>query len=316
MTEEAFIQKNKNNWDKLAAYNMLLSKKNIGRLPTEDISEFTELFRITGHHLAFARTHFAESNTTAYLNGLVGCAHNYFYTREKMRLSTVLHYFRCSFPRQVRQEWRFFWVSLTAFALSGVFVYLLCSLDPALLGFFMQGELSEPNGGIPGWTFPALSSFIITNNIRVTAMAFAFGFLAGAGTLYILLINGGLIGAYVYAAASSGLSMAVFWSLILPHGFIELIAIFISGAAGLMIGRGILTPGRLLRKDAVIKEAKRAVCLMPGIAFMLIVAGLIEGFFTPLEIAYGWKFALAFITLIFTVLYLTFSGRKKSLSSG
>ena len=318
MNEEIFIEKNKERWQKLADYNKRLTGKKIESLPIPELREFTELFRITGHHLAYARTHYSGGKTVSYLNQLVGNSHNYFYTRERLRISAALDYFRYGFPQMVRDEFRLFWISFAAFFIGGIFIFLLCTFDPSMLRFFLPGEITELGGDILSetWIYPILSSVIITNNIRVAIMAFAFGFLAGIGTLYILIFNGAIIGAYVYAVSAAGLSMATFWSLILPHGVIELIAIFICGAAGLIIGRAILIPERLRRKDALISAAKRASAFIPGVAFMLVIAGLIEGFFTPLGIAYSWKFLFAGLTFVFSVAYFILCGRRKSADSG
>jgi len=316
MKEEAFISKNQDAWDRLAAYNRRLSLKKTCKLKLHELREFTELNRAVCHCLAYARTHYPGGETVAVLNALAGESHNNFYTRDRIRFSYVLDYIHEAFPRGVREEWRFFCVSSALFLLGAVFIFLMCGLEPSLSAFFIEGEISA--GGITdgNWVFPVLSSFIITNNIRVAAMAFASGFLAGIGTVCILLINGGVIGAYVYAAAESGLDMAAFWSLILPHGIVELAAIFISGAAGLIIGKSVLVPGRYRRRDALVIACRRAAFFLPGIALMLILAGLIEGFFTPLDIAYGWKFIFAGLTFILLLCYFKFSGRNKSSDNG
>ena len=152
-----------------------------------------------------------------------------------------------------------------------------------------------------------MSAVIMTNNIRVAIMALAFGITAGIGTVWILFYNGAIVGALAsYVAATGNFNdVIIFWSLILPHGVPELAAIFLSGACGLMIGRAMLVPREHTRKDAVILEARRAVTLMPGIAVMLILSALIEGFFTPLNISYFFKLGFAFLVLVSLSLYFS-----------
>jgi len=316
MDENEFIEKNKPYWDKLAAF--LSRKKRLNRLSADEITAFADAFRTAGHHLAYARTYYGDGATVQYLNSLVGAAHNRFFMRERFRLKEIAVYLTRGFPRAVGGERRMFALSTAVFLLSGIFVYLVCRADPSLARFFPS---IEPNSGgaLESWIFPALSSFIIVNNIRVAALAFAAGFLAGVGTLYILSVNGGYIGAYVYSAAINGSDMVYFWSMILPHGVLELTAVFISGAAGLTIGRGMLAPGDLSRKDSVVKAAKRAAYLLPGVAAMLLAAGLIEGFFTPLDIHYAWKLAFATFTFVLAAIYLhpvISSGKNGSLNNG
>ena len=305
MNEEQFIQQHSDTWHKLLYYNRRLNKKGVHRFNDGELTEFTDVFRSSMHHLAYARTHYSGGRAADLLNSAVGSAHNNFYSRNKIRLSDVAAYFINGFPTLVQSEIKLFWLSLLTFIFGGTGAYLLLLIDPSLLGFFIPVEFG-PGGGIDSWMYPLLSSFIITNNIRVAALAFALGFLAGAGTLYILCVNGALIGAYVYAAQTSGYDMLNFWALILPHGVIELAAIFISGAAGLMIGRAMLMPGKLNRRDAVVNAAKRAVRMMPGIAVMLLIAGLIEGFVTPLDIADVWKYIVAGVTFVAVQFYLRF----------
>jgi len=305
MNEEQFIQQHNDTWQKLSHYNKRLRRRSVHRLNNGELTEFTDAFRSSLHHLAYARIHYAGGRAADYLNSVVGGAHNNFYTRDKIRLADVANYFINGFPALVRAERWLFWLSLITFAFGGLGAYLLLLIDPSLLGFFLPEEFG-PGGGIDSWMYPLLSSFVITNNIRVAALALAFGFLAGAGTLYILCVNGALIGAYVYAAVSSGYVMVNFWAMILPHGVIELAAVFISGAAGLMIGRSMLMPGNLSRRDAIVRAAKRAVYLMPGVAAMLLIAGLIEGFVTPLDIANIWKYIVAGVTFVAVQVYLRF----------
>jgi len=316
MNEEIFITKNREYWQKLAGYNRRLTNGSAARLSVSELREFAELIRAAGHHLAYARTHFGGGETAEYLNRLVGISHNRFYTREKMRLSRALGYLSTDFSRMVRSESRFFLLSAAAFFIGAVSVFFLCAAEPSMIGHFLPDGYAGTGAPVDSWIYPVLSSAVVTNNIRVAFLAFAFGFLAGVGTLYILLVNGGVIGAYVYAAMSGGTDMAVFWSLILPHGVIELTAIFISGAAGLIIGRAVLIPGRYRRRDALIIASKRAATFIPGTALMLVLAGLTEGFFTPLDIAYVWKFIFAALTAIFIACYFIFSARSRSRYSG
>jgi uncharacterized membrane protein SpoIIM required for sporulation len=137
----------------------------------------------------------------------------------------------------------------------------------------------------------------MVNNISVALTAAAFGLLAGVGTLFILFYNGMVIGSLTFYFFQSGQSMLSYWSLILPHGFLELTAIFISGGAGLMLGRALLMPGNMTRKDSVVACGKEAAGLLPGIALMLVVAAIIEGFFTPMDISPVIKLVFAGLTL-------------------
>jgi uncharacterized membrane protein SpoIIM required for sporulation len=93
------------------------------------------------------------------------------------------------------------------------------------------------------------------------------------------------------------------------HGVIELSCIFIAGGAGLLIGSALVMPGDLSRADALKSRGKDAVRLMMGVAVLLVVAGLIEGFISPAPISPKIKFTIAGLTGIALYSYLLLAGR-------
>jgi uncharacterized membrane protein SpoIIM required for sporulation len=104
-----------------------------------------------------------------------------------------------------------------------------------------------------------------------------------------------------------------FWAWILPHGIPELTAVFIAGASGLVIGRGLWVPGRRSRKAALVHEAKRAVRLVLGTMPILVLAGVIEGTISQMHapiMPYELKLAFAVVVGIAVYAYLLFAGRR------
>jgi uncharacterized membrane protein SpoIIM required for sporulation len=120
----------------------------------------------------------------------------------------------------------------------------------------------------------------MTNNIRVTVMAFAGGITFGVGTIAVLIFNGVLLGAV------GGLSFHAsrghdFVTLVVAHGVLELSCIVVAGAAGLRMAAALVAPGRTPRAAALGRGAREAVEVVLGTAPWLVLAGLIEGFITP-----------------------------------
>jgi uncharacterized membrane protein SpoIIM required for sporulation len=101
-------------------------------------------------------------------------------------------------------------------------------------------------------------------------------------------------------------------ALLLPHGFIELTAIFVCGGGGLMMGGALIAPGNLRRADAIRLAAGRALKLFAGALPMFVVAAIIEGFITPSPIPAFGKLAFSGLTLLGLVFYLGFAGRPAS----
>jgi len=155
-----------------------------------------------------------------------------------------------------------------------------------------------------------MSSEIITNNIRVAAVAFAGGMTCGVLTLWIVLQNGLMLGGLgaLFARANFGLD---FWATIAPHGVIELSAIQVAGGAGLLLAAAIVAPGRVRRIDALVRNAQRAGTLGLGTAAMLVVAGTIEGFVSPQRLSPSLRLGIGALTAIALVLYFALAGRTK-----
>ena len=119
-----------------------------------------------------------------------------------------------------------------------------------------------------------------TNNALISAAAITFGSLLGLPTAYVLVsnaVNVGVDGGYLATCGKSG----EFWTLILPHGMLELTAVFIAGATGLRMGWRVIDPGARRRSEALAQEGRAAAAIVVGLVLVLAVSGLIEAFVTP-----------------------------------
>jgi uncharacterized membrane protein SpoIIM required for sporulation len=141
----------------------------------------------------------------------------------------------------------------------------------------------------------------MTNNLLVSFVTFAGGILFGVGTLWFLFTNGMMLGVIGAACHHYEMSLAL-WSFVAPHGSLELPSILIAGAAGLRIGHSMLFPGALRWKDSVARGGVEATQLVSGIIPMLIVAGTLEGFFSPSHAPIWLKFTVG--GLLFALLSL------------
>lgn len=306
MTEEQFIQINSSTWKELESLFLMINKKGIKSLSSSEVKRFLHIFRLSSHHLAYANTHYPNSNLAVYLNSLIGKSHSHVYAVKKISPSGFINYIYYGFPKHLREYSLYILSSFGFFALGGLIAMLMVSINVDNANFILPQEVinSISSGKMGGeqWNYPLVSSLIMVNNISVALRAFVFGITLGLGTIYVLFQNGALLGAlttlvYIYGDPVN------YWSLILPHGIIELTAIFISGAAGLIIAKSILLPGEYSRKHSLINGAKKAISLIMGVVFMLIIAGIIEGFFTPLDIPAGSKLVFAGVTTVVLIGY-------------
>lgn len=314
---KAFGEKNAGKWLALEAYNARLGKLGgARRLGREEVMEAARLQRLASYHLAYARTHFPGSEAETYLNNLVAASQCVFYVRRGSG-SAFARYFSESFPCAVRGARAYWGLAAALFALAAMFSALYVSADLGRLAQVMPEGMAERfspyeapdfgGGGIDGG-FSLFAAQILGNNIAVAINAFASGIFLGIGTAYIMLVNGLALGGLFGYLHTVGADMPVAYALVLPHGVLELFAIFICGGCGLMLGRGLLVPGELSRKDSLIFHARKAAVLMPGVALMLALAALVEGFFTPLAVQAEFKLFFAALTGIAFIAYCALVG--------
>ena len=150
---------------------------------------------------------------------------------------------------------------------------------------------------------------IMTNNIQVTIYTFAFGAMFGLGTFFYLAFNGANIASVLALTYKAGFGNDLV-TFMVAHGVIELSCIFIAGGAGLLIGSAMIMPGNLTRADALRTRGMEAVRLMLGVALLLVVAGVIEGFVSPAPIDPRIKYSIAAITGLALYSYLLFVGHE------
>lgn len=306
MKIEQFIEKNTPLWAEFKALTELIDKKGIKHLDSKQLKRYLYLFRQSSHQLAYARTHYPGSEVIPYINSLVAISHNYIYSVKKYDFSEISRFFRYSLPSSIKKFKGHIILATAVFFFGFVLSWLLVAHNPQNATYFMPMDMIEGiNWDMDAsnqWDYPVMSSYIMTNNISVAFKAFVFGITLGIGTFYILFFNGALLGALTGLVYQNGNPMG-YWSLILPHGILELTAIFIAGGAGFILARSILIPKEHSRKHSIIKGAKEATGLMLGVIVFLIIAGIIEGFFTPINIPPVYKLIFAGFTFIMIIAY-------------
>lgn len=321
MQEREFVSGSHEAWERLAESVSRARKSGIARMGAADIKRMHEDYRRGAADLAYAQTHFPRSETAAYLNRLVGQAHGEIYGQQPNRAASLWAFLSRDYPRLVRRYRRVVGVSAALLFGSTALGFLLAYIDWPLARVFVPEQFSETLGdtaergedleAMTAAIAPALSAGITLNNIQVSFYAFAGGMSAGVLTAYVLFNNGMLLGALAGLFNKGGRSLE-FWSLIVPHGAIELPAIVLAGAAGLLLGSAMLFPGDLPRRDALRNVSGDAARLVVGVIPLLMIAGLIEGFLTPrgldplLKLLFGLTVGLLFLA------WVLFGGRETS----
>ncbi len=314
MISTHWLEKRKPHWQRLESLLELVGVGGVSALPHRELQELGLLYRQTAADLSAVREDPASRNLAAYLNQLMGRAHNIIYAGKAASPGGIYHFYTRLYPRIFRQTLAY---TLTAFALflaAALAGVVLCLHDSSFPQYLLGAHMTDTIERREMWTHsivgikPLASSAIMTNNLAVSFAAFAFGVTAGLGTIYMMLFNGLLMGVIGTACWQSGLSVPL-WSFVAPHGVLELPAIFIAGGGGLLLARGLLFPGLLPRKDSLRIAGGLGVRLMLGAVPLLIVAGVIEGFVSPSSLPVSLKFMLAGALGTMLVLYLVWGGR-------
>lgn len=316
MKENKFVNDHLNSWKQLEELTQTFKTKNYNSFTKAEVENLLNLYNKACSHLSYSRTYFGNTGTTAYLNKLVSTTQEYLYSTRVTSLKKIADFYLVEFPQLVRKYRYAIILSLLLFLAGTLISFGYTLQNPYNALAFLPAEFAsniEDFGKNPAsatWDSPVMSSFILTNNIQVGFLAFATGIFLGAGTVYILIYNGFPLGSLAALAVHNNFSLT-FWSLILPHGVLELFAIFVCGAAGLQLGYALINPGRFKRMDALTVHGKTAVKLLLGTIPIFIAAGIIEGFYTGSAFTPTTKLLFSLFTLVILLLYINLPLRIK-----
>jgi uncharacterized membrane protein SpoIIM required for sporulation len=322
MDQRAFVKRRGSAWERLELLLARTGRRGLRQLDAEELFELGRLYRWVTSDLAYAQGHRFDARLQHYLNRLTARAHAHVYgsTIESGR-ARIARFFTHTFPREFRASWPYIGACITLTILWAAVAYAIVRHNPsdasALLPDWLVPEhitksLHDSNFAFTPDQSSMMSSEIITNNIKVAVLTFAGGIVTlGAFTLYLIIFNALMLGALGALFAQAGFGPD-FWATVAPHGFIELTAIQIAGGAGLLVAAGVLWPGRLRRRDAVVQNGRRAGVLVGGVVAMLCVAGVIEGFFSPLRFGIPVRAGVGIATAVLLVLYFSFAGRAST----
>lgn len=316
MISARWLAKRKPYWDRLEEIIKKSGHRGVGALDHAELRELGLLYRQIAADLATVREDPLSQPWAGFLNQLLARAHNLIYMGRPASPRGILTFYREDFPRVFRENWSYTALAFTLFLAGALAGFCACLADPAFQRFLLGPEMSDTIDRRVMWTHsivtvkPLASSAITTNNLSVSFSMFAVGIIGGIGTIYLLVLNGVLIGVIGAACWQAGMSLQL-WSFVAPHGALELPAIFIAGGGGLLLARGLLFPGELPRREALVLYGSQGVRLALGIIPLLLVAGTLEGFFSPSGLPVAAKFACSIAVGGLLILYLTQCGRVK-----
>ncbi|HEU5170057.1 MAG TPA: stage II sporulation protein M [Gemmatimonadales bacterium] len=290
----------------------------------DELPEFAARYREVAADLARARTYQAAPDAVARLERLVAAGHNALYRDERSTWRSVWVAVSREFPAAVLQAYRAVLLAFALFAATSAVGYRMIRDRPALAEELLPEEMlrhaaegaartgeGRKYGEVAWAERPLAASFIITNNVRVAITCFAGGIFLGIGSLVVLAFNGVALGTFAGHFANQGL-LAYLLEFVVGHGVLELSAIWIATAAGLLLGMGVVAPGELSRSDALVLNGRVAARMMGMVVVLLGIAGLIEGFLSTAGGGIGARAAAAAGSLAFLAAYLLNGARRRT----
>jgi uncharacterized membrane protein SpoIIM required for sporulation len=318
MTPTHFIQTRREHWQQLESLLVKTERRRLRALTRMELKRLGQLYRILTTDLAYAQTNFPNSDLVLTLNQLASRTHPYVYRGESFTFAGVLHFFRNDLPQTFRANIHYFALSATIFLVAGILGAIAVFFNEEAAGIVISPTMIDYIHRHEMWTdhlFSVIpssvaSAKIFTNNISVAFSAFALGLTFGVGTFIIITINGLMLGCILMLCARYGM-LGPLLEFITAHGVVEISTILIAGAAGLMVGTALLNPGDYTRRDSLAIRGADAVKLVLGVAPILVVIGLVEGFISPQPgIPAEFKMALGVFLGVLLYLHLFLSGRK------
>ncbi|MBC7841285.1 MAG: stage II sporulation protein M [Gemmatimonadaceae bacterium] len=319
--EWAVVAEGRPRWDVFATELSATRRRGLDALGEDEVTAFVASYRDVATDLARLRTADRGRGGDAVftLSRLVSAGHNLLYRRPSQGIERIGRFIAYDVPREVRRSWRHVAVATALVFVPAFGTTYAIVREPALAarmlppGMITRAEEGQRRRNTGADYLPdgedrkgsALSAFLMTNNIRVSIVAFAGGITAGLLTVYALVFNGiAALGAGVGLYITKGIGGQIL-GFVAAHGVLELSAICISGGAGLLLATAMLVPGDRTRREALASNGVRSLHLVACVVMFLIMAGLIEGNISPSKLPDSAKYATALITAVFIVWYLS-----------
>jgi uncharacterized membrane protein SpoIIM required for sporulation len=281
MREVAFIKQNKEKWLDFEQAIFGKAKKN----PDEMASLYVHLV----NDLSYAQTYYPRSKTVVYLNYLASQIYQKIYKTKRTETNQFLQFFAIDVPLLLFQYRRYLFYSFLLFFIFVGIGVLSAKYDPDFVRLILGDQyvnmtLENIKEGNPVAVYKSGSNWgsafgITLNNLFVGLRCFLYGLFFGVGTLWIYIQNCIMLGSFQYFFYEQG----VFWESVKGiwiHGSMEIFAIVIEAAAGLILGASILFPKTYSRTASLKMGFKAGFKIFIATMPFTVAAGLLEGFVT------------------------------------
>jgi uncharacterized membrane protein SpoIIM required for sporulation len=305
MDVDAFVLAHRPTWDRLEA---LVKRRR--RLTGAEVDELVELYQRVSTHLSMVRSASTDPLLIGRLSGLVAQARSAVTGAHAPLWSEFVRFWTVSFPVVAYQAWRWWLGTAVAFMFVAVLVALWMSGNhevqstlktPSEIEELVNHDFASYYSSHPAGSF-ALQVWV--NNSWVSVQCIAFAILLGIPIPWLLFQNAFNLGASAAFMFDAG-KADIFLGLLIPHGLLELTAVFLAAAAGMRLGWSVVSPGNRPRGQVLAERGRAVVAVAVGLVGVLLVSGLIEALVTPsplpmfARIGIGMAAEIAFLAYVF-----------------
>jgi uncharacterized membrane protein SpoIIM required for sporulation len=316
MNEATFIKQNKKKWEEFEEH--LKKTKNISA------DKLAELYIKIMDDLAFSRTHFGNGQLTNYLNALGSNLHLSIYKNKKEDSHRIINFWKYELPVVMADSLKYVLISFLIFTISIAIGALSAAHDETFVRLILGDDyvnetIANIERGDPMAIYKQMGQTemflgITFNNVRVSFFVFVAGLFTAFTSGFILFQNGVMLGAFQYFFYQKGLlitSVLTIWI----HGTLEISAIILAGAAGIIMGNGLVFPGTYSRLQSFRRAARQGLKIIIGLVPIFILAGFLEGFVTRMTgMPDIFKIAIILGSAFFVFIYFIFIPLKIKLN--
>ncbi len=308
MDLDAYVLAHAPEWQRL---EQLVGRRSLDGTESD---ELVERYQQVATHLSVVRTSSPDSHLISYLSTLLARARIRLVGTRTSTWASVGRFFTHRFPAALYRL-RHWWLGCLVANVVVIAVLMLWLLDhpnveqtllsPQEVDQLVDSDFERYYDENPAQSFAAL---VWLNNTRVAALCIALGVL-GVPVVWLLftnVLNVAIIGS-IMVRADRG---QVFFGLILPHGLLELTAIFVAGGVGLRLFWSWVAPGALTRSGSLAREGRTAVTVAMGLGVVLLVSGVIEAFVTPSPLPTWARLAIGVLAEVAVLAYVFVLGRR------
>jgi uncharacterized membrane protein SpoIIM required for sporulation len=315
MDLDVFVAAHHHEWDRLEA---LLRRRS--RLTGEETDELVTLYQRTTTHLSLIQSSTPDPALVGRLTQLVARARSAVTGPRTAGWRDTARFFTAAFPAAVYRSRRWWIPTALLSAVIGALVGLWIATRPDVRGAIGAPEylrqMTRPGGEYETYysSHPAASfaAQVWTNNARAAALCLVLGVFLGIPVLYVLWQNMLNLGVGIGLMGSAG-RLDTFLGLILPHGLLELTAVFVAAGTGLRLGWTVIDPGPRTRRAALAEEGRAAIGMAIGLAAVLFVSGAIEAFVTPSGLPTWFRVGIGVLVELLFLCYVFVLGRRAAL---